>query len=85
MTLEIRSARILLITFFCFMFLRDNKPKNALEAFTWNFLVLNEPTFSSGNFESESGKGNFDQRLLLKHGMVPEFNQLPGSANLPFS
>ena len=77
MTLEIRKARILQIIVFCFMFLRDNKPKNALGACNWNFLVLNAPTFSSGNFESESGNGNFDQRLLLKRGMVPEFSQTP--------
>ena len=55
----------------------DNKPNNALGACSWNFLVLNAPTFSSRHFESESGNGNFDQRLLLKHKMVPEFSQTP--------
>ena len=54
MTLEIRKARILQIIVFCFMFLRDNKPKNALGAYNWNFLVLNAPTYSSGNFESKA-------------------------------
>ena len=76
MTLEIRKARILQIIVFCFMFLRDNKPKNALGACNWNFLVLNAATFSSGNFESESVNGNFDKRLLLKRG-IPEFSQTP--------
>ena len=50
-----------------------NKPKYALGACSWNFLVLNAPTYSSRHFGS--GNGNFDQRLLLKYGMVPEFSQ----------
>ena len=50
-----------------------NKLKYALGACSWNFLVLNAPTFSSQHF----GNGNFDQRLLLKHRMVPAFSQTP--------
>ena len=32
-----------------------NKPNNVLGACSWNFLVLNAPTFSSEHFGSESG------------------------------
>ena len=77
MTLEIRSERILLIIDFCCRFLTGNKPNNALGACIWNFLVLNAPKFSSQHLGSESGNRNFDTRLLLKHGMVPEFSQTP--------
>ena len=65
------------------MFLRDNKPKKALGACSWNFLALN--AHCSQHFESECGDDNFDQRLLLKHAMVPEFSQTADSSNLPFS
>ena len=75
MTLEIRSARILLTIVFCCSFLTVNKPNNALGACSWNLLVLNVPMFSSQQFGS--GNRNFDQLLLLKHGMVPEFSQTP--------
>ena len=54
-----------------------NKPKNALGACSCNFWVLNVPTFSSRHFGSERGNGNFDQQLLLKHRMIPEFSQTP--------
>ena len=54
-----------------------NKPNNALGACSWNFLVLNAPKLSSPHFGSESGNGNSNQRLQLKHGMVPEFSQIP--------
>ena len=63
---------------------------NALKACSWNFLVLkvNAPTLNSRHFGSKSGKGNFDQRLLLKHGMVPEYSQSVAifrSADIAFS
>ena len=41
------------------------------------FWVLNAPTFSSQHFGSESGNGNFEPGLLLKHKMVQEFSQTP--------
>ena len=37
-----------------------NKPNNALGAYSWKFLVLNAPTFSSRHFGSKSGNVNFD-------------------------